>query len=246
MLWGSMLNNIRIPFYVYMITINSTGQFYIGSRTANARHHRLPADDLWICYYTSSRTIKRLISELGKDAFTVSVIHTNFDADDTYWFEQDTIKEHINNPLCLNKKYQDRASGNTIFSTAGKPSWNKGLPSKAKGVARSADTVAKISANRKGKGIGRTPVNRGIPMSEERYAQHMNAIADRPKLKGTDNPFYGKTHSDEVKALIAANTSRAQKGRAKPKHPCPHCGLLCSANTMPHHIRSKHDASLSS
>jgi len=229
-----------IPSYVYKITIKSTGQYYIGSRVANVRFNRLPKNDLWICYFTSSCTIKRLINDLGKDAFTAEVIYTNVDHNSTYWYEQETIKENIANQLCLNKRYQNRETGNTVFSTASKPSWNKGLASKTKGIPRNLEVIAKISANRKGKGLSRQPSNKGIPMSEERYARHIEAVSKRNKLIGTDNPFYGKTHSDETKAFIAANTSKAQRGRPKPKLPCPYCGLPCSAHTISRHIQSKH------
>lgn len=228
---------MTIPFYVYKITLRSTGQFYYGSRTANTRHNRTPDLDLWHSYFTSSNTIKRLIREQGKDAFLAEVVFTSTNGDELYWHEQDLIKEHINNPQCLNKKYQDRSSGHTVFSTTGKPPYNKGQSSPTKGVPRSPEVIAKISANRKGKGLGVSPPNKGVPMSEERYAQHMIAIASRPKLVGDSNPFYGKQHSKETRARIAANTSKHQKGRPKPKSPCPHCGLLCAPNTMPHHLR---------
>lgn len=226
---------MTIPFYVYKITLSSTGQFYYGSRTANVRHNRHPDRDLWSSYFTSSTTIKRLISELGAGAFLAEVIYTSFDADELYWFEQDIIKEHINNPQCLNKKYQDRASGDTIFSTTGKPSWNKGLRSPTKGIPRSPEVVAKISANRKGKGLGHTPKNKGVPATEEQRQRQSLAMTGR--FVGELNHFYGKRHSEETRAKIAANTSKHMKGRPKPKTPCPHCGLLCSANTMPHHLR---------
>ncbi len=231
-----MLNTFMIiPFYVYKITLNSSGQFYYGSRTANVRHNRSPERDLWISYYTSSNTIKRLIKEFGKDAFSAEVVYTTTDFDQLYWYEQSLIKEHINNPQCLNKKYQDQLSGHTIFSTTGKPSWNKGRSSPTKGIPRSPEIVAKISANRKGKGLGIVPKNKGVRLSDEKR----QAISQRMKgrLVGELNPFYGKTHSDETRAKIAANTSKHQKGRLKPKNPCPHCGFLCAPNTMPHHLR---------
>lgn len=231
-----MLNTfMMIPFYVYKITLSSSGQFYYGSRTANVRHKRLPEQDLWISYYTSSNTIKRLVNELGKDAFTAEVIYTSNDSSDTYWVEQSLIKQHITNPNCLNKKYQDQESGNTVFSTTGKPSWNKGIPSSTKGVARSPEVAAKISAGRKGKGLGISPKNKGVPASEEQRRKQSEKMSGR--YLGDLNPFFGRTHSEETRLKIAANTSQHQKGRPKPKTPCPHCGLLCAANTMPHHLR---------
>jgi hypothetical protein len=184
-----------------------------------------------------------LIKDLGPDAFDAEVVFTSADADHLYWYEQSLIKEHINNPQCLNKKYQDRESGHTIFSTTGKPSWNKGRPSPTKGIPRSAETIAKMSANRKGKGLGVVPKNKGVPATEEQRKHQSETMLGR--YLGEANPFFGKTHSAETRAKIAANTSKHQKGRPKPKSPCPHCGLLCAANAMPAHLR-KHliDASV--
>jgi hypothetical protein len=229
---------MNISGYVYFIKNKNTGHYYYGSRTANMRHKRTPSLDFWICYFTSSRTIKNMIKQFGKESFETEIVFESIDTDKIYWTEQNLIKEHIQDPLCLNKKYQDQTNGNTIFSTANKPPWNKGLPSKLKGKSRDPETIAKISAGRKGKGLGVAPPNKGKPMSPERYTQHMESVALRKKLVGDQNPFYGKTHSAETKALIAANTSRAQKGRPKPKKACPVCGNLYAVNTLPGHIKT--------
>jgi hypothetical protein len=225
--------------YVYKITLLSTGHYYWGSRTANVRHRRSPEDDLWISYFTSSRTVKRLVAEHGRDAFVADVGWTNADCDAVYWYEQDRIKESIDDPLCLNNKFQDRASGNTIFSTSGKTPWNKGVASKTKGIARSDDVKAKISAGRRGKGLGISPVHKGKTLwSEEQRAEQSAKMTGR--LVGDKNGFFGKTHSIETRAKIAANTSLHQKGRPKPRVSCPHCGQSVTANTLPMHIRHKH------
>lgn len=230
----------NIPFYVYKITLKSTGQYYFGSRTANVRHRRLPRNDLWCSYFTSSNTIKRLVKEFGAEAFAAEVIYESFDDNKIYWFEQNTIKEHINNPQCLNKKFQDNASGHTVFSTTGKPSWNKGLPSPFKGQIRSQEIRDKISRNRKGKGLGIIPKSKGLPVSEER--KQIQSDKMRGRFVGAKNHFFGKTHSDQVKQMIAQNTSLHQKGRPKIKTPCPHCGLPCAPHTLPRHLKFKHDS----
>jgi hypothetical protein len=226
------------PGYVYYIKNKVTGQYYYGSRTANVKRKRPPSLDLWICYFTSSKTVKNLIKQYGKQIFEACVIFESADLDAVYWQEQSFIKEHIEDSLCLNKKYQDQEHGHTIFSTANKPPWNLGTPSKYRGVPRDPKTIALISANRKGKGLGVIPPNKGIPMSPERYEQHMESMALRKKLTGHDNPFYGRTHSEETRKKIAANTSRAQKGKPKPKKACPICGRGMAAHTLGRHINA--------
>ena len=218
-----------------MIENTVTGQYYYGSRTANVRHNRLPVDDLWKCYFTSSRDVKRIIKEFGNESFVVKVVFESTDLDEVYWVEQSLIKQYIEDPQCINKKYQDKDSGHEIFSTAGKISWNKGLPSLKKGITRSPEIKAKISEARKGKGLGIAPSNKGIPMSPERYDLHMAAISKRRSYAGENNHFFGKTHSPEIKALIAANTSKAQKGKPKTKKACPHCEKLYAPHLMSRH-----------
>jgi len=57
-----------IPF-TYLIHFKATDQYYYGSRYRKGCN----PSDLWSVYYTSSKVIKQLILEHGKDAFTVSV-----------------------------------------------------------------------------------------------------------------------------------------------------------------------------
>jgi hypothetical protein len=109
-----------------------------------------------------------------------------------------------------------------------------GIPSPYKGIPRAPETIELIKRNRKGKGLGIPNPNKGIPATQE--ARDKVSKANKGKRVGVDNPFFNKTHTDEVKKLIAQNTSRAQKGRTKPKLPCPHCGSLRSAHTMGRHI----------
>jgi hypothetical protein len=60
-----------IPF-TYLIHCTVTDQYYYGSRYGKRCH----PSSLWTSYYTSSKVVKQLILEHGKDAFTVSVRKT--------------------------------------------------------------------------------------------------------------------------------------------------------------------------
>lgn len=232
------------PYYVYKISNTTTGHYYFGSRYANVRHKRLPCNDLWICYFTSSSTVKNIIAEHGKESFTAEILLESFDKDIVYWAEQEFIKSHISDQLCLNKKYQDRELGHEVFITANKPSWNKGKPSKVKGIPRSPEVIAKMSANRKGKGLGIIPFNKGLKLTDEKYK--VGGKKNKGKRVGDQNHFYGKTHSLETRAIIAANTSKAQKGKPKPKTPCPICEKPVSAHTMNRHVASHNKPNTSS
>lgn len=55
--------------YTYRITHLPSGKHYYGARYAKNCH----PDDLWVKYFTSSKTVKKLIEQDGKDAFFVEV-----------------------------------------------------------------------------------------------------------------------------------------------------------------------------
>lgn len=144
-----------IPAYVYLIKHRTLGYYYWGSRTANIKQKRMPQDDLWKFYFTSSRTVKNIINEHGSDMWDAQIVYASTNTDKVYWKEQENIKSTINDPLCLNKKYQDQENKNTVFSTAGKIPWNKGISQTAtKGdlnPARRAEVREKIRNRQLGK-----------------------------------------------------------------------------------------------
>lgn len=60
--------------YVYKLTFKLTGQYYIGCRYAQYLTEQKIKSDLWVSYFTSSKIIKHLINEHGKDAFEPKII----------------------------------------------------------------------------------------------------------------------------------------------------------------------------
>lgn len=211
-----------IPAYVYYIKHIPTGKYYYGFRSANIALNRLPKDDLWKKYFTSSKEVKDL--RKTADNFYVEIIHEDTDLENAFWVEQDYIKQHIDDPLCLNKYYQDKNSNNRVFSFAGQrhseetreilksktpwnlgksmprdyPSWNKGIPTpeSVKALIRERTT--------------------GIRKSED-TKQRMR----KPK---------SKTHRE--------NISKAAKER--PKFPCEICGRLITKANITNH-RNSHE-----
>ena len=104
-----------IQAYVYSIKVLDTKQFYLGSRGGNIKLNREPEDDLWVKYKTSSKSMLKLIKQLGDEAFETKII-AKFDShENAYWFEQDFIKQHHKNPLCLNKHFVERAINKRVF-----------------------------------------------------------------------------------------------------------------------------------
>ncbi|WP_407303482.1 hypothetical protein, partial [Acinetobacter sp.] len=137
--------------YVYVIVNCYTGSFYIGSRYANVREGFTPEEDLWKRYKSSSDVLKSEIAIYGEDAFIYEVIFTHDDFASgendftVYWHEQDLIKEHRKNPLCLNGHYQDRETSKIGYCVAGKPKSLEhrekiGIPQK--GVPKKPESIA--------------------------------------------------------------------------------------------------------
>lgn len=215
---------LLIPGYVYKITHKKTEQFYFGSRVANIKKKLVPEKDFWIHYFSSSKKIKEIIRVEGVAAFHTEILYTNTNADEVFWQEQELIKEHIKNPLCLNKHYKDKSSGHKAWSTHGVEPVNKNKSSPYKGIARPTKTVKLMSQNRKGKNVGQVPWNKGKKnVYDAKTLQLMSEYASN-NFKGKGNPFYGKTHTDETKKLLA----EAQKTKVV----CPHCNKTGSISIM--------------
>lgn len=125
-----------IPAYVYYIRHIPTGKYYYGSRYNHIKSGMIPEDDLWVKYFSSSREVKKLIQETGTDSFETVILFKDIDPDTCFEFEQTVIKEHIKDPLCINKRYFNTASGKTSYCVFGKTLSSKGKPKKETTVAK--------------------------------------------------------------------------------------------------------------
>lgn len=97
--------------YVYKLTHKETKQFYIGYREAN----KLPSHIDLPKYQTSSTTVKNI----GFNNFDWEIIAEFFNPDDAYDFENEYIKEYIDDELCLNEFYRDTQFGKARFKHTG-------------------------------------------------------------------------------------------------------------------------------
>ena len=95
--------------YVYRLTHKITGQFYIGYREAN----QLPASQDLPLYQSSSK----VIHSLGFDNFEYEIIAELSTGQEAYDLENSIIKEHFDDPLCLNQHYVD--DGKSRFRRTG-------------------------------------------------------------------------------------------------------------------------------
>ena len=152
--------NIYQPF-TYRITFRPTGQSYYGVRTKKHCH----PEELWQCYFTSSRRIQQLITEFGTSAFDFEIRKTfTTKAEARAWEHRVlTRRDVVNNSQWLNENV-----GGKRFTTMGPLSEeHKRAVSKAMtGLKRkplSEEAKQNISNGRK----GQPAPNKGKPMSEE-------------------------------------------------------------------------------
>ena len=116
-----------IPAYVYFVKHRPTGQFYHGFRSKNIDLGLMPEEDFWQNYFTSSEQVHSLLESTSLDEFDANIVYKDTNTDEAYWYEQEAIKQTINDPLCLNKYYVDRKTARQKFDRSGETPWNKGL-----------------------------------------------------------------------------------------------------------------------
>ena len=82
--------------YVYICTHKETKEYYIGYRYKNT----IPSYQDLPIYRTSSKKVKDRFDE-----FEYAIIAEFFNKEDAYLFEQTLIKDHFDDPQCLNQTH---------------------------------------------------------------------------------------------------------------------------------------------
>ena len=198
--------------YTYIIIHNRTGEFYIGSRSANRAS---AIDDLWHIYFTSSKLINERIKSEGIDCFTAQVIDEFDTPEEAFIAEQHLISERINDPLCLNKTYQ--INGKQAFLTTGIKREN------------SAETRHKISEALKGR------------PSYKRTEEQL-AILEEHKFQQGNIPWNkGKSYSSPNISKALKGRVSPRKGQLMPQHICPACSrVIGGISNLKKHIKKDH------
>ena len=204
----------RVQPYVYMGIHYTTGEFYIGSRTAkDITYSHLDLRD----YKTSSQHVKHRFNE-----FEWIIIAEFFSGTDAYDYEQELIFDTWKDPLSLNESCY---YGKHRFRLKG---------------PRTKEHSDKIGAAHKGKKISAaqransSKIHKGKIISEETRAK-MSAShtgmthreESKEKMRKPKAPF-----TEEHKANIKA----ARALQIIPKQlivMCPHCGKQGGSGTMP-------------
>ena len=181
-----MSANTYPRLYTYQITYLPTQQSYIGVRTGN---NVLAADDFWHIYWTSSKKVKALIDEHGKDAFRIDWIR-EYETKEEAWAEEMILLKE--NDVVLNDHYLNQA----IWPVCD----NKGR--------KAAPFTAE---HKKNMSIGQTGKKLTAEHKKKIGAGNAGKIHTAEYKKNLSEINKGKKHTDETRRKI----SEYQKGRPK-------------------------------
>ena len=141
--------------YTYLIKCTINNKYYYGVRWANKVS---PSQDLWIKYFTSSKVIKNLINQYGKDAFIFEIRKTFTTKQEAIAWEETVLRrlsvlKFPNTWLnkCISKaiRYDIHPKKGTVTSNEIKAK----ISSSLKGHKHSDKTKALWSLQRKGRKI---------------------------------------------------------------------------------------------
>jgi hypothetical protein len=235
----------QVKPYVYMAINPNTEEFYFGYRRANKVN---ATEDIGKIYFSSADYITE-----NKEQFEWLIVDEFETGDEAYEYEQYAIRKNKDNPLLLNKKYQN--IGTKIFyvtaqgrekqraAKLGKAPWNKGLKFPYKPLSESHKlAISKGTTGVKKKRThpcseetrkhlseinkGRVPWSKGLTKeTDSRIAD----IADKVSKKHT-----GIKHSKERREI----ESIAAKNRHNPKVSCLCCKKVYDLRNFAKHLNS--------
>lgn len=216
-----MIFSNTIPAYVYYVKHRPTGQFYHGFRSKNIDLGLMPEEDFWKNYFTSSTEIHKLLESTSIDEFDASIIYKDTNTDEAYWYEQESIKQTITSPLCLNKYYIDRKTAKQKFDQTGETPWNAGL------TKETDERLKKSSEKLRGPGNPRY----GKKYTEEESKALSIATTGIPKSEETKQKMR-KPKTEEH----AENISKAALQR--PRFECEVCGRMITKANIENHRKT--------
>lgn len=197
---GSTLpGDIKIMFhYTYLVEFKPTNQIYYGVRSSND----LPHDDLWCKYFTSSKTIKKLINEHGKDSFTVQIRKVFKTRTLANRCEERVLRKFnvTHNQIFLNLAI----NSNDCFINSSRNAGNQ----------HSLETKRKISDSRKGQ--------RHSKETKEYMSNVMTLQRNSPQWREHMSRIASQTKSESHKRKISEKLKNIDKPSLRVVS-CPHC-----------------------
>lgn len=178
--------------YCYRITNNQIGKHYYGSRTSIE-----PPDlDLGVRYFSSSKYVLADMNQYGLDAFSFKILKTFSTRESAFAFERKCqLRTHaIEKDNFYNKAYVP-VGGKFFFHGPISEKGKRTLSEKA----RLRYTEHPITDEHK----------QHLSQTLTKFMQTMTAKQRSEKFGnfGKDNPFYGKTHSEETRKMLSQKST---------------------------------------
>lgn len=226
--------NLSFVGYTYCIKFLPTSQVYYGSRCAKNCH----PSEFWVKYFTSSKIVRQLIKEYGKESFIFEIRKTFSENPKKAQYWERKVLRRVNaglNPLFLNKSngVAPILSGwkNPFYNKKHTIESRKIMSEKAKerttdpknnsmyGKKHKESTKKKWSDQRKGVSY------------EDRYGKERAEeikIKVSKKLSGTKNPMFGKKRPEMTGISNPMRDAAVIKKHAdgvknRPTILCTHC-----------------------
>jgi hypothetical protein len=199
------------PAYVYRLICKPTGQFYYGLRYANIKKYRMPEDDLWIYYFSSSDPVDELVEIYGKDSFDYKVIFQSTDIEQAYLFEQTIIKAYWGNPQLLNLQYKDPITGGKMW--AGTKESNE----KAAATRRERGTNKKNGARRRADGSSKRIAQKGVETRRARGTDKIGIQKGIETKRRTGSGIVGAKKAVATKKATGVDKIAVEKSNATKK-----------------------------
>jgi len=212
--------------YTYLIKCTINNKFYYGVRWGNKVP---PSEDLWVKYFTSSKVIKNLINQYGKEAFLFEVRKVFTTKQEAIAWEETVLRrlKVLKSPNIWLNKCVSRAIRYNIHPRKGVVTSNEikaKISSSLKGYKHSEQTKALWSMQRKGKKIncGKRPhvtlqnKNRSLEQKEKFQQGCIKAHAKTYKLLSPDKKehiitnlaSFSRDNNFDNSALLKHNKSK--------------------------------------
>lgn len=176
--------------YTYLLKHKPTGLFYYGVRYSKDCN----PEDFWVKYFTSSKSVKKLIENYGKDSFEYEIRKTFDSAEKAIMWENKVLKRLnvINNPKFLNK------TNNKAFSIESCSKSNKGK--RGKEHNRFGSKNPKLSE-----------YNILNPKNGSKNGMYGKIGKDHPNYgkRGKLSPHYGKKRTDMIETVMCPHCNKS-------------------------------------
>lgn len=197
-----------VPYTYYLFHVPTRKKYY-GVQYSKKAH----PNNLWKTYFSSSKSVKKLIEQYGKDSFKVEIRKTFSSQTEALCWEQRVLQK-LNVPQ-KEEWLNVHIHGSNFYQIVRTPEHQKKIADANRGQKRrkwkhSEETKKKMSDSKKGKKLSEEHIKKIIEAHNrpEVIEKHSKA------MKGKPSNMLGKKHSAETKLKISI-TEKITKGNRR-------------------------------